>query len=299
MKKSIKTGLTGKESESTTMVGTQNSTINTVDVSSTDRVSEIPLDHSGIIELVNWFDSFIPENDTYEPNLKDLELTVNNVKREIGHFMGEVDDWFFELGQDMFGVNGSIYNDLMETSNSILDGLYSLQDDKDITRFDLGEVQNSLKVVQYFQSDCCEKLLKKKTMNDESVKRFLLTILEIELLLNQIDEKVRSRKVTKNFRDQIINKVCKCQSKLSELFIDIESILTNKLSLSDRFFYYDLLNSIICIQNIPTELFNHIFLSEEKGFETVEMEFLEIFDINEFDLGNYISVDTDESVLYN
>jgi hypothetical protein len=299
MKKSSKTGITGNESETTTMVGTQDSTVNTVDVSSPDKISEIPIDYSRIIELVDWFDSFRPENNTYEPNLKDLESTVNSISMRMRYFMKGVSDWFFESGQEMSSIYGSIYNDLMDTTNCILDGLSSLQDDKNIIGFDLDEVQDSIKRVNYNLSDCYEYLLKKKTKDNIYLKRFLLINLELEQLFNSINEKVCNGKVTKKFRNKIFEKVYVYQFKLSELLINVESILENKLSQSDRSLYNDLMSSIKCTRYLPTQLVDHIFLSVEKGFETVEMEFLEIFENNEFDLEDYISIETEESVLSN
>jgi hypothetical protein len=293
MKNSNKTGLTGNESESTTMVGTQDSTVNTVDVSSPDQVSVIPIDHGRIMKLVEDFKLISPEGYPYKPNLEDLESTVNIIKRKMGLFMKEVDDWFFKSEQEISDIYGNIHYDLIETSSDILCGLYSLQDDKETLRFDLNDVQQSLEITQYFQFVCCDKLMKKKTMDNIHLKRFLQINLEYELLLNQIKEKILSRNENKNFRNLIFRKICKCQSRLIELLSDIVSILNKKLSPSNRVFYNEFYNSILCYEYIPHLLFDHIFLSKEKGFDEVEMRFLDIFKYFEFYLEDYISVDTD------
>jgi hypothetical protein len=69
MKKAIETGLTGNESESTTMVETQDLTVNTVNVTSTDHVSDY-------------------EKEFIEDSIEEQEL----LPELFGHFSGSIDE---------------------------------------------------------------------------------------------------------------------------------------------------------------------------------------------------------------
>jgi len=178
-----------------------------------------------------------------------------------------------------------LYDELMERSDDILSQLDSLQEDNTIG-FSEPLVKECLHSNKFTQIFCFEYLLKSKTLDNSHLKRFLTINLEYEPLLKLIEEKVRDHKVTPKFMNQMDKKVVKCHSQLIDLFLDVKTYLKNRKSDSNWRMYSSLVMNIEWSMSVSDKLFNSILLPEEKGFETIESEFLEILDYNE-GLGYY------------
>ncbi len=248
-------------------------------------------------ETITVFDSLTQGNVRYEPNFKDLELTVNYSKERLEWFKIELDKLFFRSGFEVTGYLMDLYSELMERSDDILSEFHSLQEE-DTIRFSEPLVKECLHTIKIFQNFCFEYLLKSKTQDNSYLKRFLTITLEYEPLLKLIEEKVRDQKVTPKFINQVDKKVVKCHSQLIDLFLEVKTYLKNRKSDSNWRMYSSLVMNIEWSMSISDKLFDCILLSEEKGFETLEQEFLEILDYNE-GMGYYDIDEIRDSVLQN
>jgi hypothetical protein len=74
-----------------------------------------------------------------------------------------------------------------------------------------------------------------------------------------------------------LKKVRKIHDKVRELIDEVYTIMNERLSIPNKYMYNQLYSFLEMTLEIPKELDN-ITLSEEKGFDTNESEFLEIFE---------------------
>ncbi|MGA3015129.1 MAG: hypothetical protein ABSD71_13965 [Bacteroidales bacterium] len=246
-------------------------------------------------ETINVFESLTQGNVSYESNIMDLELTVNHFKEKLEWCIIELDKLFFRSGYEVTGHLMDLYDELMERSDDILSQFHSLQVENTIG-FSEPLVKECLHSNQIDQIFCFEYLLKRKTKGNSHLKRFLTITLEYEPLLKLIEEKVREHKVTPKFINQMDRKVMKCHSQLIDLLIEVKTYLKNRKSDSNWRMYSSLVLNIDWSMSISDKLFNCILLPEEKGFETIEKDFLEILDYNE-GLGYYDIDEIRDSVL--
>lgn len=293
MKNSKKTGISGNENESTTMVGIQESTVNTVIETSTDdnqsdsiNVKSIE-DSEGtstfqeefierLEELDNYLNTINPECHPYEPNLKDLEYTINQLKRRINCFQLDLIGLYFYSGFKVSNIVGQVYTDFMEKSHDLLDELCSLQDEKK-TGINDQIVKNCIVGLNYCEKYSLELLKKKKYSTNEHLKRFLSIVKEYQPVLSDIYEKVLVDNEVDDFISKKLKKVRKIHDKVKDLYNEVQTIRNKRLSIPNKYMYKELYWFLEQTREIPEELDN-ITLPEEKGFDTNEREFLEIFD---------------------
>ncbi|MEI7491310.1 MAG: hypothetical protein WCK92_07925 [Bacteroidota bacterium] len=231
-------------------------------------------------EILNIFDNLTRGNVIYDPTVKDLEYSINHLKRRIEWVLGDMDRMFFDFGLTDSVFFKDLHEEVSDRLNDILSQFRSLQEDNTIG-FSEPVVQEILFYLRIDQSTCSEYLSKKMNQKNVLLKKFQSILQEYEPVVNQILEKVLNHKVTPEFINQMKHRVSKPHSRLEDLLIEVTSFLKKRKSTFNWRMYENLVSFIESNLSIYDRLFDCIILSEEKGFDTLDEEFLDILDYNE------------------